>query len=448
LQGARISVVGAGSTNFSLELVKDICLTPSLAGSTISFMDIDQKRLDAVHTLASRYAKEMKIDLKLEKTTERRRSLQDADFVINLALVVGHKGYTKVWDMARKRGYRFGGSYHVMHDEGFWINFYQFRLFESIVEDVLEVCPNAWYIQLANPVLAATTYLRRKYPKLNFVGMCEGPRSIYTMSEVFGLDPGKISFEMPGVNHFVWLTRYYSDGEDALPVIDSWIRKNGKRYWRSQTPSTKLGPVALDLYDRFGVFPIGDTCTPGGGSWPWWYHEDTEKEKRWGEDPEWWWRRELGDLDSRGSELDKLLNLSAPISDVILPEKSRQFTVPFIESVMRDIPRVLPLNVLNTNGSLPGVPDNFDVEVPCLVTSHGVQGQRSSGLPSSLVGYILRDRVAPVETELEAYQKGDRDKLLELLMMDPWTKSEGQASGLMKDVFADRSFSEMAKHYT
>ncbi|MDG7030085.1 MAG: hypothetical protein JRN38_07595, partial [Nitrososphaerota archaeon] len=156
----------------------------------------------------------------------------------------------------------------------------------------------------------------------------------------------------------------------------------------------------------------------------------------------------LGDLDSRGSELDKLLNLSAPISDVILPEKSRQFTVPFIESVMRDIPRVLPLNVLNTNGSLPGVPDNFDVEVPCLVTSHGVQGQRSSGLPSSLVGYILRDRVAPVETELEAYQKGDRDKLLELLMMDPWTKSEGQASGLMKDVFADRSFSEMAKHYT
>ncbi|MDG6913189.1 MAG: alpha-glucosidase/alpha-galactosidase, partial [Nitrososphaerota archaeon] len=167
MQGARISVVGAGSTNFSLELVKDICLTPSLAGSTISFMDIDQKRLDAVHTLASRYAKEMKIDLKLEKTTERRRSLQDADFVINLALVVGHKGYTKVWDMARKRGYRFGGSYHVMHDEGFWINFYQFRLFESIVEDVLEVCPNAWYIQLANPVLAATTYLRRKYPKLN-----------------------------------------------------------------------------------------------------------------------------------------------------------------------------------------------------------------------------------------------------------------------------------------
>ncbi len=53
-----------------------------------------------------------------------------------------------------------------------------------------------------------------------------------------------------------------------------------------------------------------------------------------------------------------------------------------------------------------------------------------------------------METELEAYQKGDRDKLLELLMMDPWTKSEGQASGLMKDVFADRSFSEMAKHYT
>ena len=26
------------------------------------------------------------------------------------------------------------------------------------------------------------------------------------------------------------------------------------------------GPKALDLYRKFGAFPIGDTATPGGGS--------------------------------------------------------------------------------------------------------------------------------------------------------------------------------------
>ena len=45
----KISVIGAGSAQFSLGLVKDICLTPGLAGSLISFMDIDADRLDMIH---------------------------------------------------------------------------------------------------------------------------------------------------------------------------------------------------------------------------------------------------------------------------------------------------------------------------------------------------------------------------------------------------------------
>ena len=42
----RISVIGGGSATFSLGLIKDICLTESLNGSEISFMDIDPERLE------------------------------------------------------------------------------------------------------------------------------------------------------------------------------------------------------------------------------------------------------------------------------------------------------------------------------------------------------------------------------------------------------------------
>src|SRR5690606_37086207 len=86
----KLSVIGAGSATFSLGLVKDICLTDSLNGSLISFMDIDQERLQAIHKLGERYAAELGADLRFESTTDRGQSLQDADFVINTASASSH----------------------------------------------------------------------------------------------------------------------------------------------------------------------------------------------------------------------------------------------------------------------------------------------------------------------------------------------------------------------
>ena len=81
----KITVIGAGSVVFSLGLVKDVCLTQSLAGSKVTFMDINAERLDIVYNLAVRYAEDLSADLQLEKTLDREESLQDADFMINTA---------------------------------------------------------------------------------------------------------------------------------------------------------------------------------------------------------------------------------------------------------------------------------------------------------------------------------------------------------------------------
>ena len=45
-------------------------------------MDIDEERLETIHKLAERYVKELG-GSHLDRTTNRRRALQDADFVIN-----------------------------------------------------------------------------------------------------------------------------------------------------------------------------------------------------------------------------------------------------------------------------------------------------------------------------------------------------------------------------
>jgi len=49
--------------------------------------------------------------------------------------------------------------------------------------------------------------------------------------------------------------------------------------------------------------------------------------------------------------------------------------------------------------------------------------------------------------ELEAYESGDKDLLLQLIMMDPWTRSEDQARKLLEGIFALPYHEEMRKHY-
>ena len=77
----------------------------------------------------------------------------------------------------------------------------------------------------------------------------------------------------------------------------------------------------------------------------------------------------------------------------------------------------------------------------------GIQGIKTDGLPPALTAYIVRDRVAPIEVELEAYQSGSKELLLQLILMDPYTQSEGQACRLLDEILALPFHEEMRQHY-
>lgn len=445
----KIALIGAGSAMFSLSLVRDLCLTPGLAGSTVSFMDVDRERLDAVHALCTRFAAEIGIALNLEMTTDRREALQGAGFVVNTALVTGHEHMRDGWAIARRHGYRFGGSLHVMHDEAFWINFHQLRLFDELTRDILDVCPDAWCLLVANPVYAGTTYLGRHYPQLKIVGLCHGFSGVYHLADELGLRREGLRFEIPGVNHFVWLTRLEQDGVDRLPLIDRWLAEQAPAFWETCLPSNDLGPKPFDLYRRFGRFPIGDTANPGGGAWPWWYHTDPEIEHRWQEDPDWWWSEiYFKSADRTVADIRRLSgDPSARVTDFIAPQKSGEVMIDLIESVVRDIPRRIVGNVLNSGDFVPGIPRDIAVEVPTQVDGRGVQGTVTTPLPRAILARLWRDRVAPLETELAAYREGSRELLLQLILMDPFTRSLAQAQALLDDILALPYHEEMRRHY-
>lgn len=440
---SKISIIGAGSGAFARILTRDICLTPNLEGATISLMDINKERLDAVYSLCKRYADEVGIRLKFEKTVDRGESLKDADFVINSALAGGHRRLGEGWSIALKHGYSFGGSFHIMHDEAFWVNFYQYKLFDSVISDVLDICPDAWYIQDANPILASITYETRKYNKAKIVGLCSGSDPTRIASQL-RLEREHVTAQAVGVNHFVWLTHFYYKGEDAYPILDKWIRKREADLKEKEyKPSWQL--IIFDLYKKYHLYW---TCCQGDGCWPWWYYVKPATEKRWRFSAA---ARANGFISYASKQFDDVLKVvsdpSIKVTSVFPAKKTGYIAIPLVESLACDIPRVLHTNIQNVGDFVPGIPRDFEVEIPTLVSRRGIQGIQTDGLPKPLIAFILRERVAPVEIELEAYETGSKELLVQLIMMDPWTRSEEQARRFLDDILSLQCNEEMRQHY-
>jgi alpha-galactosidase len=368
---------------------------------------------------------------------------------VNSALAAGHQRLRDGWDVARKYGYRWGGSLHVMHDEAFWINFYQLKLFEGVIEDVLDLAPNAHYVKVANPVMAGVTHLARKYPEARVIGLCHGFGGVYDVAHRLGLtDHDKLTYETPGVNHFVWLTQMRYDGQDVMPLFDRWIEEQAPAFWQSSDHHGELNPKKVDLYKRMGAFPIGDTAGDGGGSWGWWYHLDDATEQRWGQNPGRFWHGFFTGGEAEVAEIKRISDdKSVRVTDHFEPVHSHEVIVPVIESLLADVPRVLIGNVANCGDYVPGVPRDFAVEAPIFINGGGLHPTRTAGLPPAPLAYLLRDCVGPVNIELEAFNQRSKRLLLELIMMDPWTRSMEQARAMLDEVMALPYHADMREHY-
>lgn len=435
----KICIIGAGSAIFSLNLIKDICVNKHFKNSTVSLMDIDKERLDAIYNLCTRYTDELDAGINVIKTMDRREAMQGADFVINVALDYGHDRFKQTIDVAYKNGYRFGGSLHILHDESFCINFHQLRLMESILLDMLEICPEAYYIMVANPVQAGVTYLKRKYKDAKIIGMCHGYADVYDIAtKALGLNKEEITFEVSGVNHFLWLTSLGHRGEDAYHLIDEAIEKN----------SEQLRPKAVDLYKRFGLYPLGDTPSAGGGAWGWEYHTDDLIEDKFDDKPYKWYQDYFKACDTNVARIKKVVeDKSVKVSEVFSATQSDEPMIPLIEGLAFDTNNTVVVNILNDGGYMKGIPLDYQVEIKAIVNKSGVHPIHNDGLPKPIMAHLMRDRIASVEMEIAAFENHSLEQLIDLVMMDPWTKTRAQAEKLVNDILNLPCNADMKEYY-
>lgn len=441
----KISIIGAGSAVFSLALVKDLCLTEGLSGSHVCFMDIDRERLDMIERLASRYAGELGAGLTFEKTLDRRVALQDAGFVINTAATRDEYHIRDMRVLADRHGYYYGGD--LRPDR-----FYQLQLMLDIGRDMEHICPDAWLIFAANPVFAGTTLVSRE-TGIKTVGLCHGHYGYRKIAQTIGIDPDRVTFQAPGLNHHIWMTHFLYEGRDAYPLIDEWIATQAEEYWRTYvatgTHDVQMSRGAVHEYRLFGLFPIGDTVRHSG----WWYHTDQKTKMRWFGPP--WGGPDTHEAravtrESKDKRIAMMTEAAfdpqASLVQILGTERSREQHVPIIDGLVNNHEGYFQVNVRN-EGALQGVPDDVAVEVPAIVNAKGIQPLRVTPLPRK----ILLERILPewlhMEQILEAFKTGDRSMLLYDVLENHQTRSYDQALAVLDDLLHMPGHEDLLEHY-
>lgn len=425
----KIGVIGAGSAQFSLGLIKDMCLEERLADSEVVFMDLDNERLEVMHRLATRYAEELGARISFTRTTDRSEALEDVSFVVNMA-APSHDDDEADRILGESHGYYRGTRLNAHRN---------LELMLSIARDIETLAPDAWLIQSSNPVFDGCTLVTRE-TSVKTIGLCHGHYGYQRIARTLGIDPDEVRCEAIGVNHCIWATNMTYRGESLYPMIDRWIENDAEEYWATYEPDYndfQMSRAAIDQYRFLGLMGIGGTVRHTG----WQYHLDLEEKQRWfgplgGFDSELGWAGYLADLEIA---IDKIFQ-AAMDPDVSLveafpPERTREQQVPIINSIVNDVPEVYQVNVPN-RGAIPGIDGDVVVELPATISSWGVRPHQSPALPKRLMLHVIDPKILEMERHVEAVRSGDRAMLMSSLLWDPRTRTQEQASAYLDALLA------------
>ena len=103
----KIALIGAGSTVFMKNVLGDLLHIELLRHAHIALMDIDLHRLETSKMVAGKIAESLGVSPRFEVTTDRRRALEGADYVVTMIQVAGYKpGTVTDFEIPKRFGLR------------------------------------------------------------------------------------------------------------------------------------------------------------------------------------------------------------------------------------------------------------------------------------------------------------------------------------------------------
>ncbi|MDT3498930.1 6-phospho-beta-glucosidase [Bacillus toyonensis] len=218
-KGIKIVTIGGGSS-YTPELMEGfIKRYEELPIREMWLVDIEdgKEKLEIVGKMAQRMWDASPYDVKVHLTLDRREALKDADFVTTQFRV----GLLN----ARIKDERIPLSYGMAGQEtngagGIFKAFRTIPIILSIVEDMKELCPNAWLINFTNPSGMVTDAIIRYGKWEKVIGLCNVPvNAMIAEPELIGRNLDELIYTFAGLNHFHWHRVKDLTGNDVTSEI-------------------------------------------------------------------------------------------------------------------------------------------------------------------------------------------------------------------------------------
>ncbi|AML58585.1 alpha-glucosidase [Serratia rubidaea] len=422
----KIVLVGAGSAQFGFGTLGDIFQSKTLYGSEIVLHDINPASLAVTEKTARDFLAAQDLPFSISATTDRKTALQGAEFVI-ISIEVGDR--FALWDQDWQIPQQYGIQQVYGENGGPGGLFHSLRIIPPILAicaDVADICPDAWVFNYSNPMSRICTTVQRKFPELNFVGMCHEIASLERyLPEMLGTPFSNLQLRAAGLNHFsVLLEASYKDsGRDAYPDVRAkapgyferlpgysdilaYTRQHGKLVeTEGSTERDALGgkdslypwadrTLFKEVLEKFHHLPItGDSHF---GEYIRWAYEVSDH--RGILDFYTFYRNYLGHVEPR------------------IELKLKERVVPIMEGMLTDAGyEEAAVNIPN-RGFIKQLPEFIAVEVPAIVDKKGIHGIKVE-MPAG-IGGLLSNQIAVHDLTAEAVINGSRDLVIQALLVD------------------------------
>lgn len=410
----RITFLGAGSTIFAKNVLGDCILTKELKEFEIALYDIDEERMNDSYIMLSKINKKYQGLAIINKYTDRMDALRGARYVINAIQVGGYKPCTVMdFEIPLKYGLKqtIGDTLGVA---GIFRALRTIPVLDSIAADMKSVCPNALFINYANPMGILTGYLIN-HLKINSIGLChsvqvcaKGLLETLEMEEFIDTCKWKIA----GINHQAWLLEITDKyGNDLYPEIKKRSLDKSGKY------NKDWDLVRHDIMQRFGYY-LTESSEHSAEYTPWYIknsHPDLIEK----------YNIPLNEYPRRcEKQITDWNNLKEDLvdSDDIVHEKSYEYAANIIKAIETKGAYRVHGNVINTN-LITNLPVECCVEVPCLIDENGVNPIYVGEIPEALAA-INRTNINVQTLAIQAAISKKREDVYKAAYLDPHTSSE------------------------
>lgn len=221
----KITFIGGGSVQWTLKLVNDLALNPTLAGADLVLHDIDADALDLLTRACQRAVELARGTLRVTQTLDRVTALRDADFVI-LCVGIGMLDAMRN-DLAIPERYGVCQSVgDTVGPGGLARGLRHIPFAAQMAREMEQVCPRAWLLNLTNPMTTICRGITRA-TTIRAIGLChEVTHALPRLTALLGLPGQPIAFDVAGINHLPIILRFTVGGRDGIALLRDWLTQH------------------------------------------------------------------------------------------------------------------------------------------------------------------------------------------------------------------------------